>query len=77
VSTRRGTPNSKRSDSTGTPAGQLSGKRLGPTVTLLAIEQAFAELGVHARLSDIVAKAQSIENGIKKSPLRRKREHVC
>ena len=77
MSTRRDRPKAKRADSTETPAGQLSGKRLGPTVTLLAIEQAFAELGVHARLSDIVAKAQSIENGIKPSPSRRKREHAC
>ena len=77
MSSRRGTPKAKRADFTGTHAGQLSDKRLGPTVTLLAIEQALAQLGVRARLSDIVAKAQPIENGTKSSPSRRKREHAC
>jgi len=77
VSTRRGAANAKRADSTGTSAGQVSRERLGSTVTVLAIEQALADLGIHARLSDIVAKAQSIENGIIQSPSRRKREHAC
>jgi hypothetical protein len=77
VSTRRGAENTKRADSIGTSAGQVSSERLGSTVTVLAIEQALAELGIHARLSDIVAKAQSIENGIIQSRSRRKRERAC
>jgi hypothetical protein len=44
---------------------------------LLAVEQALAELGSHAKLSDIVAKAQSIENEITHPRSRRKREHLC
>jgi len=77
VSTRRGAANTKRADSTGTSAGQVSRERLGSPVTVLAIEQALADLGIHAKLSDIVAKAQSIENGIMQSRSRRKREHAC
>jgi hypothetical protein len=77
VSTRRGASKNKRADSTGTSAGQVSRERLGPTVTVLAIEQALADLGIYARLSEIVAKAQSIENGIMQSRSRRKREHAC
>jgi hypothetical protein len=38
--------------------------RLGSTVTAFAIEQVLAELGIHASMSGVVAKAQSIENGI-------------
>ena len=44
---------------------------------MLEIEQALAELGIHAKLSDIVAKARSFENGIIQSRSRRKREHAC
>jgi hypothetical protein len=77
VSTRRGAANTKRADSTGTSAGQVSRERLGSTVTVLAIEQALADLGIHARLSEIIGKAQSIENGIMQSRSRRKREHAC
>lgn len=44
---------------------------------MLAIEQALAELGIHARLSDIVGKAQSIENGIVQSRRRRTPEQMC
>jgi hypothetical protein len=77
VSTRRGVANTKRADSIGTSAGQVSSERLGSTVTVLAIEQALADLGIHERLSDIVAKAQSIENGIIQSRSRRKRERAC
>lgn len=46
-------------------------------LTVLAIEQALAELGIHAKLSDIVAKARSIENRIIQSRSRRKPEHLC
>jgi hypothetical protein len=75
VSTRRSAANTKRADSTGASAAQGSRERLGSTVTVLAIEQALADLGIHSRLSEIVAKAQSIENGIMQS--RRRREHAC
>ena len=77
MSTRRGAANTKRADSIGTSAGQVSRERLNSTVTVLAIEQALAELGIHARLSDIVAKARSIENGIIQSRRRRNPEQMC
>jgi hypothetical protein len=77
VSTRRGAENTKRADSIGTSAGQVSSERLGSTVTVLAIEQALADLGIHEKLSEIIAKAQSIENGIIQSRSRRKRERAC
>jgi hypothetical protein len=77
VSTRRGARNTKRADSIGTSAGPVSRERLDSRVAVLAIEQALAELGIHARLSDIVAQAQSEENGISQSRSSRKREHVC
>jgi len=77
VSTRRGVRNPKRADPIGTSAGPVSRERLDSRITVLAIERALAELGIHARLSDIVAKAQSLENGIIQSQSRRKREHMC
>jgi hypothetical protein len=77
VSTRQGVENTRRADSIGTSAGQVSRERLGSTATVLAIEQALAELGIHARLGEIIAKAQSIENGLMQSRSRRKREHAC
>ena len=77
MSMRQGAANTKRVDSIGSPAGQVSRERVGSTVTFLAIERALADLGIHARLTEIVAKAQSIENGIMQSRSRRKREHAC
>ena len=76
MSRRRASRNTKLADSIGTSAGQVSRERLGSTVTVLAIEQALAELGI-PRLGDIVAKAQSIENGIIQSRSRRKPEQMC
>ena len=44
---------------------------------MLAIEQALAELGIDAKLSDIVAKAHSIESAITQSRSRHQLEHLC
>ena len=77
MSTRRPSRNTKRADSIGTSAGRVSRERLGSTVTVLAIEHALAELGIHARLSDIVRGAQLIETAIIQSRSRRKPEQMC
>jgi hypothetical protein len=52
-------------------------ERPSSSVTALVIEQALAELGVHARLSDIVRGAQLTESAIIQSRSRRKPEHLC
>ena len=77
MSTRRSMRNTKRFDPRGTSAGLASCGGLKTRVTVLAIEQALAELGIHARLSDIVAKARSLENGNIQSRSRRKPEQMC
>jgi hypothetical protein len=77
VSTRRGTRSTNRSNSVGLPHRLASHERLDSGVTVLAIEQALSELGIHANLSDIVARAQSIENRIIQSRSRRKPEQMC
>jgi hypothetical protein len=77
VNTRRPSRNTKRADSIGTSAVRVSRERLGSTVTVLAIEHALAELGIHARLSDIVRGAQLIETAIIQSRSRRKPEQMC
>jgi hypothetical protein len=71
VSTRRGAPNTKRADSTGTSARPSSHERLSSSVTALVIEQVLAERGVHARLSGLVRGTQLIESA------RLKPEHPC
>ena len=77
MSTRRAARNTKRADSIATSAGPVSRERLSSKVTVLAIEQALAELGIHARLSDMVAKDGSIENGVIQSGSLRKPEQMC
>ena len=77
MSTRRGSRGTKRGESVATSAGLGARQRLYSRVTLLGIEQVLAELGIDARMSDIVAKAQSIENGIIQSRARRKPEQMC
>jgi len=73
------TPQAKRGDTetVRTSARPSSHERLSSSVTALLIEQALAELGVHARLSDIVGGAQLIESAIIQSRSRRKPEHLC
>jgi hypothetical protein len=70
--TKRGNPETVR-----TSARPSSDGRLSSSVTALVIEQVFAELGVHARLSDIVRGAQLFETAITQSRSRRKTEHLC
>ncbi len=77
MSTQRGARNTKRTDSIKTSAGPVPRETVDSRITVLAVEQALTELGIHARLSDIVAKAQPIESGIIQSRSRRKREQVC
>jgi hypothetical protein len=67
----------KSADSIPPCGGPVAGERLPSEVTVLAIEQALAESGIHAKPSDIVAKAQAIENEIIQPRSRRKREHLC
>jgi hypothetical protein len=59
VSTRRGARNAKRGDSIGRSAGPVSREKFDSRVTVLEIKRALAELGILARLSDIVAKKTS------------------
>ena len=70
--TKRGNPETVR-----TSARPSSHERLSSSVTALVIEQALAELGVHARLSDIVRGVRLIESAIIQSRSRRKPEHLC
>jgi hypothetical protein len=73
------TPQTKKDnpETVRTSARPSSRERLSSSVTALVIEQALAELGVHARLSDIVRGAQLIESAIIQSPSRREPEHLC
>jgi hypothetical protein len=59
-----GTRKTKTGASIGTSRSPVVPGGLDARVTVLAIEQALEELGIHATLSDIVAKAQSIERVI-------------
>lgn len=77
MSPRRNFRLTKRGDSIATRANPLPRERRDSRVTVLAIERALAELGIHAKLSDIVARAQVFENGIIQSRTRRKPERMC
>jgi hypothetical protein len=77
VSAQSRTRNAKRADTMGAPAGAISGARPDSRVTVLAIEQALADLGIHAKLGDIVAKARLIKNEIIRSRSRRKPDQMC
>ena len=77
MSKRGGARNTKRAESIGTCAGPVFRDKLASRVTVHEIERVLAELGFHAKLSDIVAKAQSMRNGIIQSPSCRKRERAC
>jgi len=70
--TKKGNPETVR-----TSARPSSHERLSSSATALVIEQVMAELGVHARLSDIVRGAQLFESAIIQSRARRKPEHLC
>ena len=77
MKTRRGTRNQRRGDPNRTSADPASPERLPSKIAAMAVERALAELGIHASLSDIVAKAELIENRILQSRSRRKPEQVC
>ena len=77
MSTRRGTWGTPRAHSVGPFHGLVSHERPDAPVTLHAIDPAVSEPGMHASLSDIVARAQSIENRIIASRSRRKPEKMC
>jgi hypothetical protein len=68
--TDRGNPETVR-----TSLRPSSHERLSSSVTALVIEQVLAELGVHARLSDIVRGAQLFETAIMQPRSRCKPEH--
>jgi hypothetical protein len=76
---RRG-PRSMKNSSSGTvscSACPVSLKKVDSRVAMLALEQALAELGIHASLSDLVRRAQVIETTIMQSRSRRKPEQLC
>ena len=75
MSTRRRARATTRGKSVGSSEGMASRKRLDPTFTVLAIRYALSELGIHATLRDIVARAQSIEKETIRSG--RKPEQMC
>ena len=60
-----------------TSARPNSHKTRSSSVTALVIEQVLAELGVPARLSEIVRGAQLFETSIMQSRSRRKPEPLC
>jgi hypothetical protein len=77
VSTLRGTRDKTRSEFGESSAGVVSRGRLDSSITVLAIKQALAELGIRAKLSDIVRKARFIEKGISQSRSRATKWSMC
>lgn len=74
MSTRRATRSSKSAERVDTSAGRAS---RDSSITVRAIEQALEQLGIYAKLSDIVARAQSIESEVIQSRSRRKPGYQC
>jgi hypothetical protein len=73
-------PRSMKNSNSGTVSGSacpVSLKKVYSRVAGLALEQALAELGIHAPLSDLVRRAQVIETTIMQSRSLRKPEHLC
>jgi hypothetical protein len=79
MSMRRGPSNMKnrKLGTVSSSACRVSLKKLDSSIAVLAIEQALAELEIHAPLSDLVRRAQSIGTAIMHSRSRRKPEHLC
>ena len=73
----RGTRNQRRGDPIRTSVDPASPERLQSKIAAMAVEHALAELGLHASLSDIVAKAQLLENRMLQSRSRQKPEQTC
>lgn len=73
-------PRSMKNSNSGTvriSACPVSLKKVDARVAGLALEQALAELGIHAPLSDLARTAQVIETTIMQSRSLRKPEHLC
>ena len=77
MNTQSRTRNTKRADAIAASAGLIPEGRLDSRVTVLAIGQPLAELGIRAKLSDIVAKARLIENELVQASALRKPEQTC
>ena len=79
MSVRQGPRSTKHSNSVtvSDSSHPVSGKKVDSRPTVLAIEQAWAELGINAPLSELVYRAQSIERAIMQSRSRHKPEHLC
>ena len=69
MSVRRGPRSTKQSNSVtvSNSSHPVSGTKVDSRPTVLAIEQALAELGINAPLSELVYRHQSIETAIKQS----------
>ena len=78
MSMQRG-PRSMKSSNSGTVSNSACPvplKKLDSRVAVLATEHPLAELGIHAPLSDLVRRAQSIETATMQSHSRHKRS-IC
>jgi len=77
VTTRRGTRITKRADSIGTRLARFLARDWTRESLCLQSHRRWWNWEIHARLSDMFAKTQSIENGLIQSRSPHKREHVC